>query len=281
MALVAVHVGHLFAVRNEGWGTTEAPLSLALCRGRTCESTGGSTWATSGFPSSSRCSPLVGLFGRRFATERLALLAYFVLFFGIDLLFYAGSYNYGADVRYSLMTYPPLAILGGLGLARIVRWLERLTPVLPAHGSGDGRARVPVSRGTPARPCDHRGSVGGASGRAVCEIARPVIPRQLVRADPQSRDVSGVGVNAGQMSLMVSNPATWTISPIAMRAASTCTGISGATSRIPFSGSSAGTRSRRDRRRSCASTANEISATPSIDWLRLFHEITTIVRSRT
>ena len=48
---------------------------------------------------------------------------YFLLFFGIDLLFYAGSYNYGADVRYSLMTYPPLAVLGGLGAARLVRVL--------------------------------------------------------------------------------------------------------------------------------------------------------------
>ena len=26
------------------------------------------------------------------------------------LVFYAGSYNYGADVRYSLATYPPLMI---------------------------------------------------------------------------------------------------------------------------------------------------------------------------
>ena len=32
---------------------------------------------------------------------------YFLVFFAIDLVFYAGSYNYGADVRYSLMTYPP------------------------------------------------------------------------------------------------------------------------------------------------------------------------------
>ena len=48
--------------------------------------------------------------------------SYFLLFFGIALLFYAGSYNYGADVRYSLMTYPPLAILGGLGAGAIVGW---------------------------------------------------------------------------------------------------------------------------------------------------------------
>ena len=33
VALVAAHVAHLFAVRNEGWGTAEARLSLALRRG--------------------------------------------------------------------------------------------------------------------------------------------------------------------------------------------------------------------------------------------------------
>ena len=58
----------------------------------------------------------------------MAMAFYFLLFFGIALLFYAGSYDYGADVRYSLATYPPLAILGGLGMARLVRWIERLEP---------------------------------------------------------------------------------------------------------------------------------------------------------
>ena len=53
------------------------------------------------------------------------MAVYFLLFFGIGLVFYAGSYNYGADVRYSLMTYPPLAILGGLGAARWRGRLER------------------------------------------------------------------------------------------------------------------------------------------------------------
>ncbi len=136
---------------------------------------------------------LAGLCGRRFAAERLALLAYFVLFFAIDLLFYAGSYNYGADVRYSLMTYPPLAILGGLGLAQIVRWADRVNHVLPAHAARDGRARVPVSVVRPDRPCDDRGSVGRESGRPVCEIVRSVVAAQLVRADAQSRNVPRVG----------------------------------------------------------------------------------------
>jgi hypothetical protein len=42
------------------------------------------------------------------------------LFWGIYLLYYAGSYNYGADVRYSIMTYPPLALLAGAGAAELM-----------------------------------------------------------------------------------------------------------------------------------------------------------------
>ena len=46
-------------------------------------------------------------------------LVYFLLFWGVFLFFHAGSYNYGVDVRFSLMTYPPLAILAGIGAARL------------------------------------------------------------------------------------------------------------------------------------------------------------------
>ena len=134
LALVAVHVGHMFAVRNEGWGTTRRATVAALLWRPTCGSTAGSTSATSGFPLSSRCWPRSAWAATRFRRERLALALYFALFFGMFLLFYAGSYNYGADVRYSLMTYPPLAILGGLGAARVAA-LARAgwTPCGPPH----------------------------------------------------------------------------------------------------------------------------------------------------
>ena len=55
----------------------------------------------------SPCSRLPGCSAGPFRRERLAMAIYFLLFFAIGLVFYAGSYNYGADVRYSLMTYPP------------------------------------------------------------------------------------------------------------------------------------------------------------------------------
>ena len=56
-------------------------------------------------------------------TARALVLSatYFLLFWSIYLFFYAGSYNYGADVRYSLMTYPPMALLAGAGAAALLR----------------------------------------------------------------------------------------------------------------------------------------------------------------
>ncbi len=40
---------------------------------------------------------------------------WFVLFWGIFLFFYAGSYRYGADVRFALLSFMPLAVLAGIG----------------------------------------------------------------------------------------------------------------------------------------------------------------------
>ena len=60
---------------------------------------------------------------------RAAAALYFAIFWGVFLVFYAGSYNYGADVRYSLMTYPPLMLLAGLGLSRLVA-----LPLTGQHG---------------------------------------------------------------------------------------------------------------------------------------------------
>jgi len=66
-----------------------------------------------------------GLWRRR---EMVVVAAYFLLFWGMFLFFYAGSYNYGADDRFSLMTYVPLAIAAGIGAWRIGDVLDRSVP---------------------------------------------------------------------------------------------------------------------------------------------------------
>ncbi|MCX5905862.1 MAG: glycosyltransferase family 39 protein [Deltaproteobacteria bacterium] len=54
----------------------------------------------------------------RFFTSWLILL-WFILFYGIFLFFYAGSYKYGADVRFALVSFMPLAVLSGMGADRL------------------------------------------------------------------------------------------------------------------------------------------------------------------
>ena len=52
---------------------------------------------------------------RRWLKEKLLVLLWFLIFWGIFLFFYAGSYTYGADVRFALLGFMPLAVLAGLG----------------------------------------------------------------------------------------------------------------------------------------------------------------------
>jgi branched-subunit amino acid transport protein len=109
---------HFLAVRNEPWGATttrmswqylvtNAPVNLRFY------------FADPRFPALMGIAALVGAMARTRIKQRLVVLAYLLAFWTIYALFYAGSYNYGADVRYSLMTYIPVAVLAGLGIERI------------------------------------------------------------------------------------------------------------------------------------------------------------------
>ena len=53
------------------------------------------------------------------------ILFWFLLFWGIFLFFYAGSYQYGADVRFALVCFMPLSVLAGLGGDAVREWAAR------------------------------------------------------------------------------------------------------------------------------------------------------------
>jgi hypothetical protein len=57
-------------------------------------------------------------------------LMWFLMSFGIFIPFYAGSYRYGADVRFAFVSSAPLAILAGAGLGWASDWLGRRLPRL-------------------------------------------------------------------------------------------------------------------------------------------------------
>ena len=205
LALVAVHVGHLTAVRNEEWGTRAARVSVGYLAAN-LRVNGWFYLGDERFPFIFSLLAVAGLFGRRFLKERLSFGLYFLLFFGMYLMFYAGSYNYGADVRYSLTTFPPIAVLGGLGASSLAAWLDSGKPGLRGmHLVAAGLVfqfmwYAPVVRATTEEAW---------AARADVRFAESLVPElrgnsYVLTHNPGMFHVWGV--NAGQMSSIVNNP---------------------------------------------------------------------------
>ena len=205
LALLAAHIGHLAAVRNEGWGTTDTRLSLRYLAVN-LPVNGRFYLGDIRFPVVVTLLAALGFGGTAFRRERFALALWFALFFGVFLLFYAGSYNYGADVRYSLMTYPPLAILGGAGLSQVARWTGRWTLGLGARRLTTAAVvlqfliYLPIVRATTEEAW---------AARADVRFAESIAPqlrgnRYVLTQNPGMFHIWGV--NAGQMSRMTGDP---------------------------------------------------------------------------
>jgi hypothetical protein len=152
-----------------------------------------------------------GLSARADARARVSMAACFLLFLGIGLVFYAGSYNYGADVRYSLMTYPPIAVLGGLGAVRLARAAAHATARF-----GFARAGVPLIvmallfqflwYAPVVRATTEEAWAARADVRFAHTFSR-AIPRNSYVLTHNPSMFHLWGVNAGQMSLATSSPA--------------------------------------------------------------------------
>ena len=130
LVLAAPLVGHLFAVRGESWGATGPRMSLSYVADNLAVN-GPFYLGDDRFPALFTVLAVLGLCGGRPLTKmsrlmaRFCVLLYFTLFFGIYLVFYAGSYDYGADVRFSVMTYPPMALLAGAGASWLASRFRR------------------------------------------------------------------------------------------------------------------------------------------------------------
>jgi hypothetical protein len=66
--------------------------------------------------------------------EKWIIFIWFIISWGVFLFFYAGSYNYGVDVRFSLLSSMPLAILAGYGAGAIEYQLVRRLRLPWMHG---------------------------------------------------------------------------------------------------------------------------------------------------
>ena len=124
VTLCVVYTGHLYAVRGEGWGTEADRMSLSFFWPN-LQTNGWFYLWDARFPAVYSVLMLLGLVTHR-GRGTASVAVYFVLFWGVFLFFYAGSYDYGADVRFSLMTYPALAVLAGCGAASLRQFGARL-----------------------------------------------------------------------------------------------------------------------------------------------------------
>ena len=149
---------------------------------------------------------------RRLALPGLFLL-WFLMFWGIFLFFYAGSYKYGADVRFALVSFMPLAVLAGLGADRLragIAWIAaRLTarrPLTARDAEGpmwppqvlssrrkDGRtANASASAPTPAPP-----TASSSSGPSLPASSSLPLSASRFGSPPLSGDAAGRSFRTG------------------------------------------------------------------------------------
>jgi hypothetical protein len=214
VCLVAVHLAHLFAIRHVDWGTTGPRFSFRYIA-TNLPVNGWFYLYDERFPVAFTVLAFAGLISVRHRRQGWSMAMYFLVFFVVGLVFYAGSYNYGADVRYSLMTYPPLAVLGGLGASRLTQFGARLAAPFGSRLATTAVVRAlivsvlmfqflwyaPVVRATTEEAWAARADVRFAQSFA------SEIPRNSYVLTHNPSMFHLWGVNAGQMSLVTSNPA--------------------------------------------------------------------------
>jgi hypothetical protein len=134
--MAAPNLLHLWANRAEDWGAKDGRRFDFAFIGKNLHSNGGYFFEAKWFPLAGTVLVIAGLLWllARNRAAGLALGVWFVLSWGIFVLFYAGGYYYGASSRYAVVSCAPVAIFMGIGLAGLYGAL-RNRPML-AFGLG-------------------------------------------------------------------------------------------------------------------------------------------------
>ncbi len=129
------HFIHIYAVSGHSWGAEGSKFALSFFSNNF--SVNGLFYVNNiEFPAVFTILAFSGLlFSRDSIKHKACFLTWFLLFFAIFLFFYAGSYHYGADVRFSLLTFLPLAVLAGTGAEAVRSRLESLIPSPQSTGT--------------------------------------------------------------------------------------------------------------------------------------------------
>jgi len=200
LLLTAITWMHLLAVLGDSWGASGNRLAWSYATVNLPVN----FWfyvRDLRFPALFSAAALAGLVAPGFRREKALVAGFFLAFWSIFVFFYAGSYNYGADVRYSLLSNLPLAVLAGVGASWMAskmsgRWPRARPSVLvPAIILFQFLWYVPLVRATGEEAWGARADVAFAR-----EFARSLPANAIVLThNPAMFHVWGV--NAAQMSI--------------------------------------------------------------------------------
>ncbi len=118
LVFISPYVFHSKHFLNESWGNPEGYKFSSKYINNNLKVNGSFFFDNQRFPIAYTFLAFLGivyLYRSRKIMELSSMLIWFLLFFIIYLLFYAGSFNYGIDVRFSQMLFVPVFILGGMG----------------------------------------------------------------------------------------------------------------------------------------------------------------------
>ena len=128
VALAIPNLMHLWSVHTENWGARDGRRFDFDFISKNFHSNGGYFVDAAWFPVAGTVLALAGviwLLGRN-RTAGLALGTWFILSWGIFIVFYAGGYYYGASSRYAVVSCAPVAVFMGIGFAAIYGLIARL-----------------------------------------------------------------------------------------------------------------------------------------------------------
>ena len=120
---------HLYSVRGQSWGAQGAKISPAYLPYNLFTNSI-FYFRNKEFPVIFSIFAIAGIFfykNRKYLKDKIILLVWFFVFWGVFLFFYAGSYKFdeGLSIRFSLLSYVPLAIFVGLGISSFEESLRK------------------------------------------------------------------------------------------------------------------------------------------------------------
>jgi hypothetical protein len=161
-------------------------------------------FADARFPAAAGLLALLGAAAHPSRRGRAVAVAYALLFWIVFAFFYAGSYDFGANVRYSLLTTPAVAVLAGGGITTAIAFGARLG--VPRLVTGAALAAVLLVHFGFAVPLIRRVGDEGWPARADVAFARRAVqalpPRSFVVTH-----VPGMFLNWGQSAAQTASAA--------------------------------------------------------------------------